>query len=128
MMVDIQRMFMYVADKEKDLSAGTLYAAKFKQTSTENGGSGNLNGLILGHSTDNEIKAIIDSGIKFNDIFETSDVAKEGFKAIKQYSYGKTEYLKLKPGKEKAAAFLETRRYAAMLVQLLNLIKWKVYH
>ena len=28
---------------------------------------------------------------------------------------GKVEYLKLKPGKEKAAAFLETRRYAAML-------------
>ena len=27
----------------------------------------------------------------------------------------KVEYLKLKPGKEKAAAFLETRRYAAML-------------
>ena len=25
------------------------------------------------------------------------------------------KYLKLKPGKEKAAAFLETRRYAAML-------------
>ena len=40
---------------------------------------------------------------------------KEGFKAIKQYAYGKTEYLKLKPGKEKAAAFLESRRYAAML-------------
>ena len=40
---------------------------------------------------------------------------KEGFTAIKQYSYGKTEYLKLKPGKEKAAAFLESRRYAAML-------------
>ena len=27
----------------------------------------------------------------------------------------KVEYLKIKPGKEKAAAFLETRRYAAML-------------
>ena len=61
------------------------------------------------------MKDIIDSGITFNDIFETSDVPKEGFTAIKQYSYGKVEYLKLKPGKEKAAAFLETRRYAAML-------------
>ena len=86
MMVDIQRMFMYVADKEKDLSAGTLYAAKFIQTGTENGGSGNLEWINLGHSTDDEIKALIDSGIKFNDIFETSDVPKEGFKAIKQYS------------------------------------------
>ncbi|MFF2447913.1 PhoX family protein [Neobacillus sp. NPDC058068] len=108
-------MFMYVADKAKDLSAGTLYAVKFIQTGTENGGSGDLQWIKLGHTTDNEVKEIIDSGITFNDIFETSDVPKEGFKAIKQYSYGKTEYLKLKPGKEKAAAFLETRRYAAML-------------
>ncbi|ANU15532.1 alkaline phosphatase [Planococcus halocryophilus] len=108
-------MFMYVADKAKDLSAGTLYAAKFKQTGTKNGGSGDLEWINLGHSTDEEVKNIIDSGIAFSDIFETSDVPKEDFTAIKQYSYGKTEYLKLKPGKEKAAAFLETRRYAAML-------------
>ncbi|MGW6384652.1 PhoX family protein [Peribacillus butanolivorans] len=108
-------MFMYIADKAKDLSAGTLYAAKFKQTGTENGGSGDLEWINLGHATDKEVEKIIDSGITFNDIFETSDVPKEGFTAIKQYSYGKTEYLKLKPGKEKAAAFLETRRYAAML-------------
>ncbi|MBK5459004.1 PhoX family protein [Peribacillus sp. TH27] len=108
-------MFMYIADKAKDLSAGTLYAAKFKQTGTENGGSGDLEWINLGHTTDKEVEKIIDSGITFNDIFETSDVPKEGFTAIKQYSYGKTEYLKLKPGKEKAAAFLETRRYAAML-------------
>ena len=79
-------MFMYVADKEKDLSAGTLYAAKFKQTGTVNGGSGNLEWINLGHATDKEIKKIIDSGITFNDIFETSDAPKEGFKAIKQYS------------------------------------------
>ncbi|MBS4216443.1 MULTISPECIES: PhoX family protein [Neobacillus] len=108
-------LFMYVADKAKDLSAGTLYAAKFHQTGTENGGAGDLEWINLGHSTDKEVKAIIDSGVKFSDIFETSDVPKEGFKAVKQYSYGKTEYLKLKPGMEKAAAFLESRRYAAML-------------
>ncbi|MES9683783.1 alkaline phosphatase PhoX, partial [Gottfriedia acidiceleris] len=108
-------LFMYVADKAKDLTAGTLYAAKFHQTGTDNGGAGNLEWIKLGHSTDKEIKQIIDSGIKFSDMFETSDVPKEGFKAIKQYSYGKTEYLKLKPGMEKAAAFLESRRYAAML-------------
>lgn len=108
-------MFMYVADQAKDLSAGTLYAAKFKQTGTANGGSGDLQWIKLGHATDKEVKDIIDSHIKFSDIFETSDVPKDGFKAIKQYSYGNVEYLKLKPGKEKAAAFLETRRYAAYL-------------
>ena len=109
-------MFMYVADKAKDLSSGTLYAAKFKQTGTENGGSGDLQWINLGHATNKEVKAIIDSGITFNDIFETSDAPKKGYTAIKTYSNeGKVEYLKLKPGKEKAAAFLETRRYAAIL-------------
>jgi secreted PhoX family phosphatase len=67
-----------------------------------------------------EIKKIIDKGIKFSDIFEVSGAPKEGFIPVKQYSGqrandGKVEYLKLKPGMEKAAAFLETRRYAAML-------------
>ncbi|WP_158555952.1 Ig-like domain-containing protein [Peribacillus glennii] len=108
-------MFMYVAEKAEDLSAGTLYAAKFNQTGAEKGGSGNLEWIKLGNSKDEEIKDIIDSGIKFSDIFETFDEPKEGFKAIKQYSYGKTEYLKLKPGMEKAAAFLESRRYAAYI-------------
>jgi uncharacterized protein len=108
-------MFMYVADKAKDLSAGTLYAAKFVQTGTENGGSGNLEWVKLGHANDKEIQASIDNDIKFSDIFETSDTAQPGFKAIKQYSYGQTEYVKLKPGMEKAAAFLESRRYAAYI-------------
>ncbi|WP_397537185.1 alkaline phosphatase PhoX [Rummeliibacillus pycnus] len=108
-------MFMYVADNEKDLSAGTLYAAKFKQTGIENGGSGDLQWINLGHATDKEVKDIIDSGIKFSDIFETSDTPAPGFTAIKTYASKKVEYLKVKPGKEKAAAFLESRRYAAIL-------------
>lgn len=40
-------MFMYVADKEKDFSAGTLYAAKFKQTSTKMEGKATFSGLSL---------------------------------------------------------------------------------
>ncbi|MFD0048120.1 Ig-like domain-containing protein [Actinomycetes bacterium NPDC127524] len=110
-------MFMYVANKEKDLSAGTLYAAKFHQTKVndDKSGAGNLEWIKLGEAADKEIKKLIDKGIKFSDIFEISDVPKEGFKAIKQYSYGKVEYLKLKPGMEKAAAFLESRRYAGYL-------------
>ncbi|CAH2717669.1 hypothetical protein BACCIP111895_04894 [Neobacillus rhizosphaerae] len=107
--------FMYVADKENDLSAGTLYAAKFVQTSTDNGGAGNLEWIKLGHSTDDEIRTIIDKGTKFSDIFETADQATEGFTAVKTDSSGaKIEYLKVKPGMEKAAAFLESRRYAAL--------------
>ncbi|HYK73864.1 MAG TPA: alkaline phosphatase PhoX [Pseudoneobacillus sp.] len=108
-------MFMYVADKAADLSSGNLYAARFNQTGTENGGSGDLQWINLGHATDAEIKQIIDKGTKFSDIFEISGKPAEGFTAIKQFSYGKTEYLKVKKGMEKAAAFLESRRYAAIL-------------
>lgn len=107
-------LFMYVADKKADLSSGTLYAAKFTQTSGDNGGAGKLNWIMLGHATDEEIKQIIDSGITFHDIFEVSNEPKEGFVPVRTESSGSTiEYLKLKPGMKKAAAFLESRRYAA---------------
>ncbi|WP_142303772.1 Ig-like domain-containing protein [Neobacillus soli] len=106
-------LFMYVADKAEDLSAGTLYAAKFVQTGTENGGAGNLEWIKLGHANDKELKAIIDDGIKYSDIFDSSDTPQDGYTAIKQYTNSKVEYVKLKPGMEKAAAFLESRRYAA---------------
>ncbi|MGG2063294.1 PhoX family protein [Bacillus sp. S14(2024)] len=108
-------MFMYVADKKKDFSAGTLYAAKFKQTSTENGGAGNLEWIKLGHSTDKEIKAIIDKGVKFSDIFDTATQPTAGYTAIKTSANKNVEYLRVKPGMEKAAAFLESRRYGAIL-------------
>ncbi|WP_223067543.1 alkaline phosphatase PhoX [Paenibacillus caui] len=108
-------LFMYVADKEKDLSSGTLYAAKWIQTSAANGGSANLQWIKLGHASDSEVKSYIDQGLKFSDLFETSDKPADGFKAIKTYPSGKVEYLKVKPGMEKAAAFLESRRYAALL-------------
>ena len=108
-------MFMYVADKKRDFSAGTLYAAKFDQTGTENGGSGNLQWIKLGHSTDDEIKAIIDKGTKFSDIFETASQPTEGFTAVKTNASKKVEYLKVKPGMEKAAAYLEARRYGAIM-------------
>ncbi|MBS4179524.1 PhoX family protein [Lederbergia citrea] len=109
-------MFMYVADKAKDLSSGTLFAAKFNQTGVENGGSGDLTWIKLGHATDKEIEKYITDGITFSDIFETSNEPKEGFSEIKTYANKQqVEYLKVKPGMEQAAAFLETRRYAATL-------------
>lgn len=108
-------MFLYVADKAKDLSAGTLYAGKWIQKSAENGGSADLQWIKLGHATDAEIGSYVDKGVKFSDLFETSDKAADGFTAIKSYPSGKVEYLKVKPGMEKAAAFLESRRYGATL-------------
>lgn len=107
-------LFMYVADKAGDLSAGTLYAAKWTQLSDQAGGRANLTWHKLGHASDAEVKALIDAGTSFGGIWETSTTAAAGFKAIRAGSTT-TEYIKLKPGMEQAAAFLETRRYAAYL-------------
>jgi secreted PhoX family phosphatase len=113
-------LFMYVADTAADLSAGTLYAAKWTQTSADNGGAATLTWVKLGHATDAEVKAIIDAGTVFTDIFDittpalTPTWAADGYKAIRA-GQSSTEYLRLKAGKEQAAAFLESRRYAAYL-------------
>lgn len=109
-------LFMFVADKPKDLSSGTLYAAKVTQTSAENGGTYELKWIRLGHAANQEIKALVDGGIKFSDIFDflPADTNEDttGYKQVTTYMG--TEWLRLRPGMEKAAAFLETRRYAAL--------------
>jgi len=110
-------MFMFVADRKGDLSRGTLYAAKWNQTSDAKGGSADLAWIRLGHATDKEIKALVDGGIEFGGIFDVSnsDPKDPNYKYKKVRTYMGTEWLRLKPGMEKAAAFLETRRYAALL-------------
>ncbi len=118
---------MFVADRPADLSAGTLYAARWIQTSGGNFGAAKIEWIKLGHATNAEIKALVDKGVRFSDIWEvaSADQAKaepakySGFRPL--YVYGGTggktalSFYKLKPGMEQAAAFLETRRFAAYL-------------
>lgn len=111
--------FRYEADTAGDLSAGTLYAAKLTQTSADNGGSFDIEWISLGHATDAEIKAYITAKTTFADIFDkdTSGTCPGTHKLVAT-TYGtgaNAECLMVKPGMEKAAAFLESRRYAAML-------------
>jgi len=108
-------LFMFVADEAGNLSAGTLYAAKWQQRSDLNGGSANLAWIRLGHASDKKIAGLVDGGVKFSDIFDVSntDPGDPSFTKVKTYTG--TEWLRLKPGMETAAAFLETRRYAALL-------------
>ena len=112
--------FMYVADTAEDLSAGSLYAARWNQVSGEGGGSATLDWVKLGHGTDAEVKAIIDSGVTFDDIFDTTtaeatpDWEAQGYKMIRAGHSG-DEIVRLKDGMELAAAFLESRRMAAYL-------------
>jgi len=110
-------LFMFVADRPGDLSSGTLYAAKWVQVSAENGGEAKLAWIRLGHGDDITLREAAQHE-RFSStestIFEFADGPREGFTAI-QAGTKKPEYVRLRPGKEQVAPFLETRRYAALL-------------
>jgi uncharacterized protein len=108
-------LFMFLADRSADLSAGTLYVAKWTQTSGVGPGAATLSWIKLGSATSAEIKALVNGGIKASDIMDvrTADPLDASFTKI-PYA-GKFNWVKLVPGMEKAAAFLETHRYAALV-------------
>ena len=108
-------LFRYEADTAGDLSAGTLYAAKLTQKSADNGGNFDVSWINLGHATDAEIKALVDAKKTFTEIFDVGDKANCAADHKLVVTTGGTECLMVKPNLEKAAAFLESRRYAAML-------------
>jgi len=101
---------MFIANAESDFSNGMLYAAKWEQL---NKTKANLSWIYLGSTSDGEIKALVNNGMTFSKIFEIKDQPNIDFKTIQ--TLNGFEYLKLKEYQETAAAFLETRRYAAML-------------
>ena len=109
--------FVFVADKEKDLSSGTLYVAKvgsgFSIDPSANS-SAALTWIKMGSATSAEIEQLANT-LKPTDIMtvKTTDPADASYTKI--VANGKTEWIKLNPGMEKAAAFLETHRYAAYL-------------
>ncbi len=106
-------------DKITDFKAdweGTLYAAKVNQLSANNGGTFDVSWIELGHAKDSEIKTMIDSKMKLTDMFEIAEPDANGTCAAnftKVFEDSEFECLNLKAGKEKEAAFLETRKYAA---------------
>jgi hypothetical protein len=106
-------LFMFVADRARDLSSGTLYVAKWTQTSSAGAGSGDLSWINLGHATSDEIKAMADT-LSSADIMDvqTAEPATAGYTKIN--FNGVYNWIKVNPGMEKAAAFLETHRFAAL--------------
>ncbi len=109
--------YKFIADKAGDLSAGTLYAAKWTQTSSENGGAANISWIDLGHATDDEIKKALDDKIVFGDIFQVAsrtdnNSCPSGF--LPSNWAGENECLKIKDGMEKVASRLESGRVAGM--------------
>ena len=107
--------FMFVADKEKDLSAGSLYVAKFGAGfSLDPAAAGApITWIKLGAATSAEIKALADT-LKPADIMDvaTADPGDASFTKI--WFSGKPQWVRVKAGMDKAAAFLETHRYAAL--------------
>jgi len=104
---------MFVSDQAGNLDAGTLYAAKWLQRSSSNGGSADIEWIRLGHASSTEIEALANT-LEFTDIFDFQSSGSSGFKLVDS-AWGANEWLRLKPGMEKAAAFLESSRYAGYL-------------
>ena len=107
--------FMFIADKEKDLSAGTLYVAKYTSLLTESL-TGTIQWIELGHANSQEIEDLVNvENIQPQQIMEslTSNPNDPSYTEI--ILAKKKLWVKIKPGMEKAAAFLETHRYAALM-------------
>jgi secreted PhoX family phosphatase len=108
--------FVFVADREKDLSSGTLYVAKVGAGfSLDPGGSGApLNWIRLGSASSAEIQRLA-ATLRPTDIMDVKSADPSDATYTKVAANGRTEWIKLMPGMEKAAAFLETHRYAALV-------------
>ncbi|CAN5332840.1 DUF839 domain-containing protein [soil metagenome] len=109
-------LFVFVADKEKDLSAGTLYVAKvgagFSVDPTAAGAA--LAWIKLGHATSAEIETLANT-LKPSDIMSVLKADPADASYTKIFVDGAANWVKLVPGMEKAAAFLETHRYANLV-------------
>ncbi len=109
-------LFVFVADREKDLSSGTLYVAKVGAGFSVDpaGPAAPLSWVRLGSATSAEVRTLA-ATLKPTDIMDvkTSDPVNPAYTKVN--ANGKTEWIKLMPGMEKAAAFLETHRYAALV-------------
>jgi len=121
--------YRFVADTAEDLSKGTLYAAKWIQTSSAGGGTADLTWIELGKTNDADIKARVLTGtLKFSDVLSsdvvvdaTTGTCNSGFTYVNTddgqecLSYKDINGDSVVDAKDKSlAAALETRRVAAM--------------
>ncbi len=107
--------FMFVADKEKDLSSGSLYVAKFGAGfSLDPAAAGApISWIKLGSATSAEIEALANT-LKPADIMDVATADPKDASFTKIWLSGKVQWVRVKAGMDKAAAFLETHRYAAL--------------
>jgi hypothetical protein len=131
--------YKFIAKRAADLSEGTLYIAKFTQKGDPSGtatGAPETTGfkiewIELASGKQAQIEKFINNDkLTFADIFDTATpnaaapFCPAGFTSINAGDRLQ-ECLKLKPGMAKAAAFLETRRYGAMMGGTTEFSKWE---
>ena len=116
-------LYLFVADREGDLSAGTLYAARWNQRPDPSGSAGagaaDLAWVHLGHATQTKVGQAVDKGVTFPELIATArhtdGACPEGFTSVYiGHAKPRAECLRVQPGKEVLASRLETRRFAAM--------------
>jgi len=119
--------FMFVADVEKDLSAGTLYVARYAAGYSIDPAAAatKMSWIKLGHATSAEVERMA-ATLKPSDIIDVVYAVQNGSndatpltpagtidsRYTLMYCDGKANWVKVKAGMERAAAFLETHRYA----------------
>lgn len=108
--------FVFVADRAKDLSSGSLYVAKVGTgfSLDPQAPAAPLTWIRLGAATSAEIRALAAS-VKPAQIMDVRTGDPQDASYRKVAANGAVEWIKLMPGMEKAAAFLETHRYAALV-------------
>jgi len=115
-------LFMYIADNATDLSAGTLYAAKFTQDVADGvqGGSGDIDWINLGHATNAEVRTAVAAKPDFSDLFNSETPNADGtcpsagFTSINTPAGNECLQLNTATYSEVVISRLETRRYAAL--------------
>ena len=108
--------FVFVADREKDLSSGTLYVAKvgagFSLDPAAKGAP--LTWIRLGAASSAEVRAMA-SSLRPADIMDVRTTDPQNAAYTRVAANGRIEWIRVMPGMEKAAAFLETHRYASLV-------------
>lgn len=117
-------LFVFVADKARDLSSGSLYVAKVGAGFTVNPAApaAPLSWIRLGSASSAEIEALANA-LKPGDIMDVAKTDPQDASFSKITVNGAVEWVRVKPGMEKAAAFLETHRYAALVGGSLGFTK-----
>lgn len=110
-------LYMFVADRPGDLSAGHLYAAKWIQTGAAGGGTARIEWIGLGHATEETVTRAIHSGVRFADLFDSAPMSYAGTCPggfLGMNTMTGAQCLRVRPGMEILASRLETRRFAAL--------------